>query len=176
MINVTRATEADLPIIQDIAHQTWPNTFGEILSPAQISYMLDMMYSLESLRNQVAEKNHVFLLAKDDESGMYLGYSSYELNYRNQPTTKIHKIYLLPTSQGKGVGRLLIDRVAEAAQANTNERLSLNVNRFNKAVQFYERMGFAVVGTEDIDIGDGFLMEDYVMEKPLTYVSLNKRA
>lgn len=167
MITITQATEADLPIIQNIAYQTWPNTFGDILSPAQIDYMLGMMYSLESLKTQVTEKNHVFLLAKDDDSGEYLGYTSYELNYKGQPATKIHKIYLLPASQGKGVGRLLIDRVAKAAKAHTNDRLSLNVNRFNKAVQFYERMDFLVVGTEDIDIGDGFLMEDFIMEKPL---------
>ena len=167
MITITPATEADLPIIQEIAYQTWPITFGEILSPAQIEYMLDMMYSLKSLKSQVAEKNHAFLLARDEESRAYLGYTSYELDYKGQPTTKIHKIYLLPDSQGKGVGRSLIDRVAEVAQAHANERLSLNVNRFNKAVQFYKRMNFAVVGTEDIDIGDGFLMEDFIMEKPL---------
>ena len=167
MITIAPATEDDLPTIRDIAYQTWPNTFGNILSPAQISYMLDMMYSLESLKSQVTEKNHAFLLARDDESGTYLGYTSYELNYKSQSTTKIHKIYLLPASQGKGVGRLLIDCVAQAAQTHANDQLSLNVNRSNKAVQFYERMGFAVVGTEDIDIGDGFLMEDFIMEKPL---------
>ncbi|MBN8821157.1 MULTISPECIES: GNAT family N-acetyltransferase [unclassified Spirosoma] len=167
MITITQATEHDLPTIQDIAHRTWPNTFGEILSPDQISYMLDMMYSLEALKSQVNDKQHVFLLAKEDTTQEFLGYSSYELNYKGQPLTKIHKIYLLPASQGKGVGRLLIDAVAEVAKANNNDRLGLNVNRYNKAIQFYERVGFSIVGNEDIDIGDGFLMEDFVMEKPL---------
>jgi GNAT superfamily N-acetyltransferase len=167
MIAITQATEADLPIIQEIAYQTWPKTFGEILSPTQIDYMLDMMYSLDSLQAQVYNKGHVFLLAKDTDSDEYLGYVSYELNYKGEPLTKIHKIYLLPASQGKGVGRLLIDKVAEVSIGNSNDRLGLNVNRYNKAVQFYERMGFSVVGQEDIDIGDGFLMEDFVMEKPL---------
>ncbi|GAB4032629.1 GNAT family N-acetyltransferase [Spirosoma gilvum] len=167
MITITQATEQDLPIIQDIANRTWPNTFGEILSPDQISYMLDMMYSLDSLKSQTNDKQHVFLLAKDDTSQEYLGYCSYEFNYKGQSLTKIHKIYLLPASQGKGVGRLLIDTVAEVAKANNNDRLGLNVNRNNKAIQFYERVGFAIVGQEDIDIGDGFLMEDFVMEKPL---------
>lgn len=167
MITVTEATETDLPLIQAIAHQTWPSTFGEILSPTQISYMLEMMYSLDALKMQITEKNHVFLLAKDEISGRSLGYISYEFDYKGEPLTKIHKIYLLPESQGKGVGRLLIDNVAERAKQQNNNRLGLNVNRFNKAIQFYERMGFAVVGQEDIDIGDGFLMEDFVMEKPL---------
>ncbi|WP_157603288.1 GNAT family N-acetyltransferase [Spirosoma telluris] len=167
MITITQATEEDLPLIRDIAYQTWPNTFGEILSPAQISYMLEMMYSLDALTTQINEKKHVFLLAKNTDTDEYLGYVSYELDYTGQPLAKIHKIYLLPASQGKGVGRLFIDQVGAIALAHQNTRLGLNVNRYNKAIQFYERMGFLIVGTEDIDIGDGFLMEDFVMEKPL---------
>ena len=167
MITLTQATEHDLPIIRDIAYQTWPNTFGEILSPAQISYMLEMMYSLDALKTQIRDQNHVFLLAREDESKAYLGYVSYEFDYKEQPKTKIHKIYLLPAGQGKGVGRLLIDNVAKLAKAHQNTRLSLNVNQYNKAIQFYERMEFAVVGSETIDIGNGFLMEDLIMEKPL---------
>ncbi|MBD2756081.1 GNAT family N-acetyltransferase [Spirosoma validum] len=167
MIAITQVTENELPIIQDIAYKTWPSTFGEILSPSQIHYMLEMMYSLDALKSQINDKNHVFLLAKDEDSGENLGYVSYESNYQGESITKIHKIYLLPASQGKGVGRLLIDTVADLATRHGNDRLDLNVNRNNKAIQFYERMGFSIVGNEDIDIGDGFLMEDFIMEKPL---------
>ncbi|MFD2936442.1 GNAT family N-acetyltransferase [Spirosoma flavum] len=167
MITITEATEHDLPIIRDIAYQTWPTTFEEILSPSQISYMLEMMYSLDALRTQVKDKNHVFLLAQESDSQDCLGYISYEFDYEGQSKTKIHKIYLLPASQGKGVGRLLIDNVAKLAIDHTNADLALNVNRYNKAIQFYERMGFTIVGNETIDIGDGFLMEDFIMEKPL---------
>ncbi|CAN5192890.1 GNAT family N-acetyltransferase [soil metagenome] len=167
MITIIQATEQELPIIRDIAYQTWPTTFGEILSPAQIRYMLDMMYSLDSLKTQISEQKHVFLLAQETDSKAYLGYVSYEFDYKSQPKTKIHKIYLLPASQGKGVGRLLIDKVAELAAEHENSTVSLNVNRYNKAIQFYERMGFKVIDNETIDIGDGFLMEDFVMEKPL---------
>jgi GNAT superfamily N-acetyltransferase len=167
MITITEATEHDLPIIRDIAYQTWPTTFGEILSPAQISYMLDMMYSLDALNAQIKDKNHVFLLAQESHNQEYFGFISYEFDYKRQPKTKIHKIYLLPASQGKGVGKLLINKVAELAIAQANVSLALNVNRYNKAIQFYERMGFTIVGNETIDIGDGFLMEDFVMEKPL---------
>lgn len=167
MIAINEVTENDIPIIQNIAYKTWPSTFGAILSPSQIRYMLEMMYSLDALKNQINDNNHVFLLAKDEGSGEYLGYVSYELNYKGEPLTKIHKIYLLPASQGKGVGRLLINNVADVATNHNNNRLGLNVNRYNKAIQFYERMGFTVVGQENIDIGDGFLMEDFIMEKLL---------
>lgn len=165
MVEIIVAEEAHLPEINRIAHETWPTTFGEILSEKQIKYMLDWMYSIPSLIHQIQEKGHVFLMAKD-ESG-YLGYASYELNYNGLPKAKIHKIYLLPVSQGKGVGAAFINRVGKIAVENKNESLLLNVNRYNKAVGFYEKVGFKVVGNEDIDIGDGFLMEDFIMEKIL---------
>ena len=165
MIVITKATEADLSLIQDMAHQTWPQTFSAILSLEQIEFMLDMMYSQEALKAQINEKNHVFLLAREGDD--YLGYISYELNYQNEQLTKIHKIYLLPVSQGKGVGRQLIDTVANIAVKQANNRLGLNVNRYNKAVQFYERRGFSIIDQQTIDIGNGFLMDDFVMEKPL---------
>lgn len=111
------------------------------------------------------ELNHHYLLAGD--SGEYVGYTSYELNYKETTTTKIHKIYILPSMQGKGVGRFLIEAVEEIARQNENNGLSLNVNRFNKALDFYKRVGFEIIRSEDIDIGNGFLMEDFVLNKKL---------
>jgi len=165
MIELITASQVHLPEIKRIAYETWPATFGAILSEKQIAYMLDWMYSIPSLTSQIEEKGHVFILAQEGDE--YLGYVSYELNYNGLPKTKIHKIYLLPASQGKGVGALLINHVGEIATENQNKALLLNVNRYNKAVGFYEKMGFNIVGNETIDIGDGFLMDDFMMEKPL---------
>ncbi|MBB2147934.1 GNAT family N-acetyltransferase [Pedobacter gandavensis] len=165
MLNIYTATANDFPVIQKIAHKTWPATFGAILSPQQISYMLEMMYSTAALTEQVAGKGHHFLLVKDETND--LGYASYELNYKGLPKTKIHKIYLLPEAQGKGVGKLLMKTISEIAKDNKNTILSLNVNRDNSAFLFYKNIGFEQVGEENIDIGDGFLMEDYIMEKQL---------
>jgi diamine N-acetyltransferase len=166
VVHITEATEADLPVIQHIAQIAWPVAFGDILTPAQIDYMLEQMYSLPSLKRQIDEQGHVFLLAS--RAGQTEGYVSYELNYRGTDQTKIHKIYLLPTNKGSGMGRALMERVAEVAVAAGNRALTLNVNRYNQAVHFYEKMGFHIVGQEDIDIGEGFWMEDYVMEKGLS--------
>lgn len=165
MIEIQTATLEDFPIIQNIAHQTWPHTFSAILSADQIEYMLTMMYSLPALQQQVLEKKHVFLLAKEGE--LHLGYCSYELNYQFTSKVKIHKIYVLPASQGKGVGKKLLNVVADIAMRTDNNGLSLNVNRDNTAVDFYQRQGFSITGQEDIDIGNGFLMEDYIMEMNL---------
>lgn len=165
MIQIIEATNQDYLLIQQIAHQTWPDTFGNILSEEQIAYMLEMMYSIKALTEQIQEKGYIFLLAKTEEK--YLGFAAYELNYQGLAKTKLHKIYILPEAQGKGVGKLLISHVAEAAKQNRNEVLSLNVNRNNPALHFYQKLGFFVVAEENIPIGQGFLMEDFVMDKSL---------
>ncbi|RQO66396.1 GNAT family N-acetyltransferase [Pedobacter sp. KBW06] len=165
MLHIYNATSSDFPIIQEIAHLTWPDTFGAILSKEQISYMLEMMYSTDSLTEQTSKKGHQFLLVKDETKN--LGYASYELNYKGLSKTKIHKIYILPEAQGKGVGKLLMNSITDIARKNQDTILSLNVNRDNAAFDFYKKIGFEKTGEENIDIGDGFLMEDFIMDKKL---------
>ncbi|AHM60578.1 N-acetyltransferase GCN5 [Flammeovirgaceae bacterium 311] len=165
MTEVIQADSTHFSTIRNIALQTWPPTFGDILSGAQIEYMLEMMYSIPALQEQVNQKGHTFILVSEEEA--FLGFASYELNYQGQPKTKIHKIYVLPAAHGKGLGKVLIDHIREVALAHCNPTLTLNVNRYNRAVQFYERIGFTMVGKEDISIGNGYLMEDYIMEKTL---------
>lgn len=164
-MQVIEATTDHIYNIQVLSDIIWPVTFKEILSQEQIVYMMNMMYSTASLEKQMNELNHHYLLAEED--GEYLGYVSYELNYKGTPATKVHKIYVLPSTQGKGVGRLFIDTVSEIAKKNNNTTLSLNVNRFNKAIDFYKRVGFEFHTSENIDIGNGFVMEDYIMNKEL---------
>ncbi|MGM5629691.1 GNAT family N-acetyltransferase [Apibacter raozihei] len=161
-MEIINATQEHYSIIKDIAYKTWPDTFGQILSKDQIDYMLSMMYSIEAMKNQITELNHKYFLIA--EKGIFFGYLSYQINYKPQ-ITKIHKIYVLPDTQGKGIGKKLIQEVEKRAIKEKNKLLILNVNRFNKAVSFYKNMGFSISGSENIDIGKGFLMEDYIMEK-----------
>ena len=163
MIHIVTATTDDFPSIQSIAHRTWPETFGAILSSGQIEYMLEWMYSIDSLKEQVEVKRHVFIIARD-KFGDH-GFAAYELFYNNLPRTKIHKIYILPSSQGKGIGRMLLNAIEEIAISHGNKTLFLNVNRNNPAVGIYKKLGYKIVKEEDIDIGNGFFMNDYVMKK-----------
>ncbi|TRX36145.1 GNAT family N-acetyltransferase [Flavobacterium sp. ZT3R18] len=163
MITIVTATTNDYKTVQDIAHQTWPIAYGEILPKAQLDYMLGAFYNEEALKDSVFNKGHHFVLAKEGDET--LGFASYEHNYNQQPQTKIHKIYILPQTQGKGIGKTLIDFIENVAKENHSTALSLNVNRFNKALHFYQKLGFEIVDEIDIELDHGYLMEDYVMEK-----------
>jgi GNAT superfamily N-acetyltransferase len=165
-MHIIDATPEHFHEIQQIANSTWPVTFGDILSPQQIDYMLHWMYSLPSLHKQVHEQRHRFLLA--EEGNQYLGFTSYQTDYQGTAKTKIHKIYILPNLQGRGIGQALLQAVETRARLANNHVLTLNVNRNNKAVGFYEKTGFKCVGEENIEIGQGFLMEDYIFEKQIT--------
>lgn len=165
MISIAIASSNDYKTIQEIAHQTWPETYGEILSKEQLEFMLDAFYSIATLNDNVLSKGHHFLLAKEED--VVLGFASYEHNYQKNNKTRIHKIYVLPKTQGKGVGNILISHIEKLARENQSTALSLNVNRFNNAYTFYRKKGFVVIEEVNIEIGHGYLMEDYVMEKAL---------
>lgn len=151
-------------IIRELSFQIWPSTFCEILSKEQIAYMLELMYSMPSLNAQYL-KGHCFILARINN--VPVGFAAYELNYKQTNKTKIHKIYIQTSLHGKGIGRNLLNYIKNVALTNKNTCITLNVNRFNKAILFYEKVGFKIVASEDIDIGNGFLMEDFVMDYDL---------
>ncbi len=149
----------DFPTIREIALKTWPETYGNILSNEQLDYMLSLFYSEENLRQQ-SEKQQFILLK---ENNLPLGFAAYEI-FPNDASAKIHKLYVLPGNQGKGIGKNLVEYILRQAKKENLSHLSLNVNRNNPAIQFYQRLGFEIVKEEDISIGNGYLMEDFVMQ------------
>ena len=162
MITISEATPNDFKTIQEIANKSWPVAYGKILSKNQIDFMLESMYALNVLNDNYTKKNHFFLLLNEFE--IPLGFASYECHYLNTKTTRLHKLYLLPEAKGKGLGKLLLQKIIKITQLNNSEKISLNVNRFNKSYLFYQKMGFKIVAEEDLEIGNGYLMEDYKME------------
>ncbi|MGV3637530.1 MAG: GNAT family N-acetyltransferase [Flavobacteriales bacterium] len=164
-MRLRQATVADVPLIRAIAGTTWPIAYGDILSPAQLRYMLERMYSAAALREQMLVKGHRFILAVRQEET--LGFAAFEPHHGGRAVTRLHKLYVLPAAQGSGAGRLLLNGVLERALADGDRAVELNVNRFNTARRFYEHCGFRVVRDEVIDIGQGYVMDDHVMRLDL---------
>jgi GNAT superfamily N-acetyltransferase len=161
---VKDATVADIPLIQQLTEKIWRPTYQQILTPEQIDYMINLMYSQASLTRQMNEQQHHFLLLY--EGSQAIGFASYSTTDR-AGIYKLHKIYIDGSYQGKGVGKFFINAVIDRVKAAQAGILELDVNRYNKARFFYEKQGFSVVKEKDTDIGNGYLMNDYVMQKTL---------
>ena len=152
----------DIPLIRDLTFRIWPQTYAAILSKEQIEYMLEMMYSEASLQKQMREGSQ-FIFVYDDKEPV--GFAAY---FQKEPSVfKLDKIYILPSQQGKGTGKFLLEHILEEIKKKDATALQLQVNRFNKARSFYEKLGFTVIDEADFDIGNGYFMNDYVMEKKL---------
>lgn len=167
-MTIRYAQKNELHLIRKIAFETWPITYKNILSNNQLTYMLNMFYDLNSLATQQAQLNHQFILAFDD-LGNEMGFACYSKEI-DDLTTKylLHKLYILPNQQGKNVGTMLLDFVLnEIKKTSEKSVLQLNVNRHNNALNFYLKHGFSVMHEEDNDIGEGYFMNDYVMQKNL---------
>jgi len=161
MITLRKAKEEDIEIIRDIAAATWPSTYLDIIGQAQIDYMLDKMYNKGELLKQFME-GHIFLIAEDGEK--QYGFAGYSIVGHDERIYKLHKLYVLPSAHGKGVGKILINEVFNQVKDAGGSALQLNVNKHNNAKDFYLKGGFTIKESVKLDIGEGYFMDDYVME------------
>jgi len=163
-LQIRRATTWDAVTIQAIAAATWPSAYASIISQEQISYMLEGMYGLEVLRGEMNGK-HIYLIA--EKEGNAIGFAGLEHSFRGSPNTRLHKLYVLPEAQGTGAGRLLLRSSVTATAEHGDTAIELTVNRYNRAKDIYLRWGFHIVRDQVLDIGNGFVMDDHVMQYTL---------
>jgi GNAT superfamily N-acetyltransferase len=160
-IEVREVSEEDLWQVRELAFQIFPVTYQDIVDPRQIDYMMDLIYSPESLVAQW-DSGQNFLIIYSEE--IPVGFASYT-RLNEEGDFKLNKIYLENNLQGKGLGKWLLNVVISRVKSEGGRALQLNVNRHNKARNFYEKMGFSLLKEDLIDIGSGYFMDDYVMEK-----------
>ena len=162
MQEIHKAGIKDIDLVQELAFSIWPDAYGSILSNDQLNYMLELIYSKDALTKQI-ESGHQFILVYEND--IAVGFASYSPKITgNQAIFRLHKLYVLPNQQGKGTGKLLLNFIIEKIKEEGATILELNVNRHNKAFHFYTKLGFTISKEEDIDIGNGYFMNDYVME------------
>ena len=165
MLTIKPADLTEVLLINELAHRIWPLTYQSIISADQMEYMLDLIYSPESLKKQMKKLGHKFVIVYNGNSPV--GFASYSKKLKSTDTFKLHKIYILQSEHGKGIGKLVLDNIISDIQTKRAKYLELNVNRNNKAVEFYKKLGFTIISEEDIDIDHGYFMNDYIMRKTL---------
>ena len=140
MFTIKKATTNDIQLINEMAQIVFPATYREILSKEQLDYMMDWMYSPKNLRKQMEEEGHIYLF-------------------------HLQKIYVLPLFQGCRLGKALFEQAVKAIKEIHPGpcEMHLNVNRNNKALQFYQHLGMEKVAEGDFHIGNGYYMNDYIM-------------
>ena len=161
---IREAGLGDIQLIRALCEQVWPATYASILSKEQLSYMMEWMYSPASLEQQMNEGCQFLLLFNKDKP---VGYASYQ-EVRPQHY-KLHKLYVLPSVQGKGAGRCLMNHIHEQIKKQSGQSIELQVNRQNKARYFYETLGYSIREEADIAVGHGYYMNDYIMVLQLVY-------
>ncbi|MDG1330708.1 MAG: GNAT family N-acetyltransferase [Crocinitomicaceae bacterium] len=164
MLTISQLTKDDIIIVHQLAKSIWPDAFKDILEPAQIEYMLDWMYDVNTLTEQVQTGHLYYMITLD---GVPKGFVGLEPNFPDVGTLRMHKLYVESNTHGKGLGKALLEKTIEIGKELDVATINLNVNRFNAAVDFYKSQGFQIVKEENIDIGRGYLMEDYVMVKEI---------
>lgn len=160
-MNFNVATAKDIKLIQELARESWENAYAEILSKEQIEYMLSEMYSTEEISSHLENPNYNYFLIENE--GEKIGFIGFEKHYEDN-TTKLHRIYLLPEAKGKGVGKAAVNFMKDQVKNAGDHRIILNVNKDNVARKIYEAMGFNVYAEGVFDIGEGYVMDDYLME------------
>jgi diamine N-acetyltransferase len=165
-VRIAEATEADLGPVAELAGIIWRKHYPGIITRGQIDYMLALGYSLDALRRFMVEPGAGLLLANVGER--LVGFAAYYRPERSEEL-KLDKLYVHPDYHGRGVGSRLIVRVEAAARAQARHTLILQVNKNNaKAIAAYEKNGFSIREAVVVDIGGGYVMDDYVMAKPLS--------
>jgi len=159
-IDIRRIAADELPVVQQLAEDTWPFAFEGVIARHQIEIMLGDIYALESLENDMSALGHVYWVARHvhEDSGFISA-------FKVDDTTWIKKLYILPAKQGQGIGKALM--AVAVAHFAPSRALSLNVNTGNtRAIDFYKYNGFAVEKEVPVKMGP-FDFTDYVMTKVL---------
>lgn len=158
---IRKATIDDIPLIRSMADVVFRETYHDILSPEQMEYMMEMMYSKESIKQQMTSDGNTFFI--DEEKG-YVSYRHDRTDETGTEVFHLEKIYVMPKFQGTGFGKKLFMKVLDQLPSDRTCRVELNVNRNNRAVTFYKHLGMTVQRSGDFPIGNGYYMNDYIME------------
>lgn len=142
----------------------WPEAFGDMISAQQIDYMLEHIQSETAMRDQIDDGMHYWFIEVAQQP---VGYAAVKHDYE-KAVSHLSKLYLLAHARGGDTALQALNALCEQARGAGSHCLSLTVNKYNaRAIRFYEKHGFTKTRAIVMDIGGGFVMDDYVMQKPL---------
>jgi ribosomal protein S18 acetylase RimI-like enzyme len=166
-ITIDPLTEADFAIVRDLGERIWRQHYASMISHAQIDFMLAGRYTDDNLRRYVGAADRAMWIVRD--GGLPIGYCACSLaTPPDSADAKLEQVYLLADKRGGGVGARMIAHVEAHLRARGATRVYLTVNKQNTgSIAVYQRLGYTIREAAVFDIGGGYVMDDYVMEKAL---------
>ncbi len=164
MTKITRAENAaQIQVICELASIIWSEHYTPIIGFEQVTYMLDKFQSVAAIKDQIHKEVEYYLLIHDEKPAGYFCVN------RKEDALFLSKLYVLNTQRGKGIGKMALLYIEHKAVSLNYHKISLTVNKYNyKAIKAYEKMGFKIIKRLIQDIGNNYIMDDYLLEKDLT--------
>ena len=156
-------TAQDVEQTAQMADTIWHEYFTPIIGAEQVAYMLEKFQCVAAMQRQISQENmQYFRLMRD---GVMVGYTG----IREEPDALfLSKLYLAKEYRGQGLARQTLNALVQRCRRQGLSKIWLTVNRYNApTIAAYKAMGFVTVQEQRADIGGGFYMDDFIMEKPI---------
>lgn len=164
-VTLTPLIEAEIDTVIPVAREIWETHYVPIIGQRQVDYMLEMRFTHANMRAYLDAKDRWFDVLK--YRGECVGYCGYSL-MPEPGELKLDQLYLHRKMRGKGLGSLMIRHIESQARNMGRSVLVLQVNKHNPdTIAVYKKTGFQVRQEAVLDIGGGFVMDDYIMAKQL---------
>jgi diamine N-acetyltransferase len=164
-------TKTEIKAVEKLAKEIWTEHYTTIIGKEQVDYMLEKFQSEEAIANQITSEKYKYYLIRKNEN--YIGYAAIQVK---KEELFLSKIYIKNSERGRGHGKKIITFIENLTKENKLNKITLTVNKNNiKTIKAYKNCGFKNIGALIQDIGNGFVMNDYVMEKICTPSSVRKK-
>ena len=157
--------ESKAVAIARLANEIWREHYAPIIGTEQVDYMLAKFQSAEQIREDIKRNDYIYFTAKYIKSGEIIGYCA---SQPKEDYLLLSKLYIRKDYRGKGVARSFLDEVIALCLEYRFDKIRLTVNKYNEnSITAYKKMGFETIDSIKTDIGNGFFMDDFVMERNL---------
>ncbi len=156
-------SDTQIEILAELASEIWHEYWPCILSPEQIDYMVEKFQSYDAIKNQMTNENYIYYFLEDNN--ILIGYFGVSIK---DNSLFLSKLYIRKEMRGCGCGKLAFNKVFQLAQQLGKEKITLTVNKNNiNTIKAYEKWNFKIIDSVVSDIGNGFVMDDFIMEYQL---------